>query len=211
MCRSCTLTHPRYFLVYCLKLSHLQLVAACLSAEPCLSRGQSTYSLPPCTSVYAGVLRVRDRRGGGGGGCRAGGVDTFKASAKRMDTRVAVRESQNKIKETVKALHAETFKAQVAIVREMEAKRDQVLTAGPVKIARAALEVRQERLRRLTIKTAESKRRREKAGLGLKDGEEEGEDAPKAAIPLGGTKSKSSTELSPAQVSRLPKSSALLS
>lgn len=78
-----------------------------------------------------------------------------------MDVRSSVMEAQRRINDTVRTLHNETSKAQLSTLREMEVRRDEILSAGPVQVARAALEVRQERLRRTQLKAVETKFKRE--------------------------------------------------
>lgn len=91
---------------------------------------------------------------------RHGGVDTFKAhggsSGSGSDVRSEVAAAQKRIAETVKALAAESRAFSAAAIEEARRRREELETAGPVKVARAALEVRQERMRRAQIKATES-------------------------------------------------------
>ena len=116
--------------------------------------------------------------------------------------------TQERIRDSVKSLVNETAKAQVATVRMLEEKKQRLLTAGPVQIARAALEVRQERLRRIQNKANEAKRRRDMHATGQSKfmGAASDEDVMKQstavtakADPLSG------------HATRVPKTSALLS
>lgn len=91
---------------------------------------------------------------------RYGGVDTFKAhggsSGSGSDVRSEVAAAQKRIADTVKALAAESRAFSSAAIEESKRRREELETAGPVKVARAALEVRQERMRRAQIKATES-------------------------------------------------------
>jgi hypothetical protein len=130
-----------------------------------------------------------------------------------MDTRNQVKSAQQRMKETVHTLTVETAKAHVATVRELAAKRDELLTAGPVKVARAALEVRQERLRRLQVKAVDTKRKRDARTTGaaaLLDPEDE------EPVATAGRSASTAAGTAPndpftAHVGRLPKQSGLLS
>jgi len=106
---------------------------------------------------------------------KSGGVDTFHSNAHDLGTRNAVREAQARVRDAVVTLHNDTVKAAIATVRAMAVKRDEVLSAGAVKVARTALEVRQERLRRIAAKAADAtarRERRQKNAAAFMDGDE---------------------------------------
>lgn len=77
----------------------------------------------------------------------AGGVDTFHASRHDHIGHEALRASQRRVEAAVAATHAEGIRAEATIVSVIEGTRDAILAAGPVRVARAALEVSLERQR----------------------------------------------------------------
>lgn len=106
--------------------------------------------------------------------CRVGGVDTFHSSSERggggsgagggassEDVRTQVLDTAARIKETARLVALESAHAAQELRLAMAAKRDAILTGGPIRVARAALEVRQERVKRTAAKAADAARKRE--------------------------------------------------
>jgi hypothetical protein len=101
---------------------------------------------------------------------RYGGVDTFRSSSGKPSVRSEVQSVQKRIQETVRALNQEGIRVANSAIQESHKRREELMTAGPVKVARAALEVRQERMKRLQAKAVESQQKRMQRQIGRVDG-----------------------------------------
>lgn len=101
---------------------------------------------------------------------RYGGVDTFRSSSDKPSVRSEVQTAQKRIQETIRALNHEGIRVATQAIQESHKRREELMTAGPVKVARAALEVRQERMKRLQAKAVESQQKRMARQSGRVDG-----------------------------------------
>jgi hypothetical protein len=97
----------------------------------------------------------------------AGGVDTFHSNALDPTLRGAVRASQAAIRDSVDSLLSENHRERIATTRAVAEERDALLNSGTVRVARAALEVRQERLKRQQQRAMDLSDRRRLGGAAV--------------------------------------------